>query len=500
MRMRIAAFVSGLCFAAACSPAASRESVEQYGITWQFDKPHEIGHFVNGDWWVVGPVQIAAMSPPSGPASPEEKATSAKSIYGATALIDDRRLRNGSMIVTAPSGNQGYDSRVISFDASCTRSIPCLLQPGESLISTISNTVEPVETIQTGMKEIAKTQAMALKTAAVLTCVAAPPPADAFRPPYAGRDKPIYETKNIQWSLLPRLAAVPATPKWDWIERMLQRPWLDHIDSWTLQYTGPSDNQPCYGREFSRLDSMASLMLMLDVPQQQKEKLMIELLQIGIDFHGLAMSGREWFADGGHWNGRKWPIIFASLVLNDPSIREFPPMKQEKAYNIHVLSDPDGSRPRTVFSEDMQTYYGSGGDNQSVLWQVCFHTHPRPPLEIKARADFDKTDRWLDGYRQLCSGSYVGAALAARLMNATQAWDHDAFFDYVDRWMRPEEVCTAKIADGGAQSVLRRTPDLFVEQMWIAYRQTAKQSPPAKDQLKWEWVDDAHGHFVENPK
>lgn len=31
------------------------DSVSQSGITWVFDKPHETGQFVNGDWWVAGP-------------------------------------------------------------------------------------------------------------------------------------------------------------------------------------------------------------------------------------------------------------------------------------------------------------------------------------------------------------------------------------------------------------------------------------------------------------
>jgi hypothetical protein len=456
-----------------------------------------VGQFVNGDYWVIGPVKIVSVSPAAGPAAADEPAASAKSIYGAAALVDDRRLRNGSMIVTEPNAKQGYDSRILNFDPTLTQQFPLDLKAGESLISTVSNTVLPVPSILTGMKEIAPKMQLALKSAAVLTCLSAPPPADAFRPPYAGTEKPIYETKNIQWNLLPSLAPVAATPQWSDMERKLERPWLDHIDSWNLQFTGPSDNQPDYGREFARLDSMASLMLMLDVPQKQKEKLMIELLQIGIDFHGLAACGREWFADGGHWNGRKWPIIFASLMLSDPSIRSFPPVAQTRVYGVHVLDNLDGTRPTTLFSEDMQTYYGAGGDGQTVLYQVVYHTHPRAPFEVKPRAKFDKTEKWLDGYRQLCSGTYVGTALAARLMNAEGIWDHDAFFDYVDRWMSPDEKCTAKIAIAGSGN-RAPTPDLFVAQMWTAYRQKAKPAQPARDRLKWVWVDANSGRFVEN--
>jgi hypothetical protein len=82
-------------------------------------------------------------------------------------------------------------------------------------------------------------------------------------------------------------------------------------------------------------------------------------------------------------------------------------------------------------------------------------------------------------------------------MNATTIWDHDAFFDYVDRWMSPDEKCTAKIAIAGSGSSIP-TPDLFVAQMWTAYRNTAKLSAPAPDRLKWVWVDPNSGRFVQN--
>ena len=40
-----------------------KESVSQYGITWTFEKPARVGQFVNGDWYVVGPVTVKAIDP-----------------------------------------------------------------------------------------------------------------------------------------------------------------------------------------------------------------------------------------------------------------------------------------------------------------------------------------------------------------------------------------------------------------------------------------------------
>lgn len=43
-------------------PAGYTSSITQYGMTWTFHTPHQYGQFVNGDYWVVGPVTIVSIS------------------------------------------------------------------------------------------------------------------------------------------------------------------------------------------------------------------------------------------------------------------------------------------------------------------------------------------------------------------------------------------------------------------------------------------------------
>ena len=62
---------------------------------------------------------------------------------------------------------------------------------------------------------------------------------------------------------------------------------------------------------------------------------------------------------------------------------------------------------------------------------------------------------WIDqtgeGYRRCCtSNSWVGQALALRVLNAESIWQHPAFFDYVDRWMYEDD--TQHVADILAQT------------------------------------------------
>jgi len=57
-----------LAAAASLLCAEQAREVPQYGITWQFDRPHTVGRFVTGDYWVIGPVTVVSVTPPPGPA------------------------------------------------------------------------------------------------------------------------------------------------------------------------------------------------------------------------------------------------------------------------------------------------------------------------------------------------------------------------------------------------------------------------------------------------
>lgn len=448
-----------LCSATTSICASESATVSQYGITWTFAKPCQVGQFITGDWWVIGPVQVIQVRPETGPAPAEAKGKTVKSRYGATGLVDNPERRNGSMIVEQSGGKQGYDSRPVNYDASLSVVFPLELKPGVSLISTISGTggVNPVL-----LKDIMwRTEASgnaALQAGAVLTCLDKVPPEDAFRPPYAGTDKPILRASQIQWAKLPKLASAGTVPDWAMVERWFERPWLDHIASWVFQLTGPQENQANYGREFCRSASIASLMLMLDVPQEQKKTLMIRFLQRGIDCYGLVKSGRRWSADGGHWNGRKWPLLFAGIILDNQQLRD--------------------AVDEGLFSEDQQTYYGTGFHGDTVLYQMVFHTGPKPPYEEKDPKTWDDGDKRSESYRHTCSVGWPGMALSALLLHAKTAWNHDAFFDYCDRWMADEK--SGGLPDNGKC-------DTFVQAMWDAHRAQAPQQPGGSVQRKWHW-------------
>lgn len=489
-----------------------KQSISQYGIIWTFDKPYPVGQFVSGDWWVIGPVTVVSVSPPSAPASAEEpSAINTKSIYGSTALRDDKRMRNGSMVVLGANQGggwtkQGYDSRATNFDPSLSVVFPYLLEPNRSLISTISS-----ETFRDGklatpympgalMQDRAKQMTgsvhpTSLDTAAVLTCLDAAPPADAFRPAYAGTTKAIYTTKDIQWDMLPKLTPVDSMPDWEKMARIYQRPWLDHIDNWVIQYSAPGQNQPAYGGDVTNMNAYAALMLLLDVPQEQKEKLMIGFLQYGIDLAGLAQSGRQWFSDGGHWMGRKWPILFTSLMLDKPELRAFPQISPDQViFGERMKLDPASTETptTTLFSEDMDTYYGRGAYGQNALWQVVFHTEARNSYQEKPYAEWTASDKFQNNYMWV-TGNWSAFALAALHMKAKAVWNHDAFFDFCE-WNMQSGQTRINSKDGSPMSA-RKSTDPFVQKMWDTYRADAPEQPGGSANLRWVWTSPSRGAF-----
>jgi hypothetical protein len=474
----LAALAAGADHAAA-EPAVTE--ITQYGITWTFDRPVRAGQFITGDWWVIGAVTVTSVSPAPGKAPADEQLDIKKDQWGNTSLRDDDRMRNGSMIVRKAGPGQGYDSRSGAYRSELSVTFPYRLAANETLISTISHrSIDNLDFCHQLMWSSDKNEQVVLKAAAALTALAEVPPADAFRPPYAGTAKPIFRAGDLKWDLLGRLKPVEHTPSWEQFERYFQRPWLDHISSWGQRSVSPNENQPAYGRECGRVTSIAALMVHLDVPRQRKQKLVIGMVQRGIDLWGLAQVGAHWCQGGGHGSGRKWPILFASLMLDEPSLLRLP--------------------PTAVFHEDVQTYYGQGWFGQTALYWMVNHHGPRTRYEEKPPEQWQRWDRSTEGYR--CSSTaqgWIGTALAARLMGAIGIWNHDAFFDYCDRWMRLDDPYKARRGKRGRPAQETKTYDPFVTEMWRTYRQSAPAQPMAGSPRKWVW-EGSNAHWAPNPK
>src|SRR5690606_10038923 len=53
----------------------------------------------------------------------------------------------------------------------------------------------------------------------------------------------------------------------------------------------------------------------------EREQLLVPFLQFGIDCYGLVKDGRRFNGSGGHSGGRKWPLLYAGIVMDNPGMR-----------------------------------------------------------------------------------------------------------------------------------------------------------------------------------
>ncbi len=450
---------------------ALRQSISQYGITWTFDRPAHVGQFVNGDWYVAGPVTIKTIDPkplygkdiPAGQLDPidlERKET--------------ERVRNGFMLNPPPQMRVAYDSGVRNwFDPTLIQKLPVKLRPGDSLVSTISLPKGLIvraqlrNDIERGAEDSSPIQA-----AAVLTCVSQPLPPDAFRPAFCDRTQRIYLARDLRRELLPKAAATKSTPPVELYVRFTQRPW---VGTCFFGFEEPVENMPQYGLEYGRVAGISALLLCTDLAPWLKEPLLVNYVQIGIDLGGMLRAGHPgWTAWGGHGSGRKLPIVFAGLLLGDDS-----------------LANINRYLPRVSFGEDEQTADGPSWTGASVV----FAGHSGIDVATGAGRDrgngwgpYEHTppSEWKDGqntseaYRRCCTSvGWVAQALALRLMHAEKQWNHPAFFDYVDRWMYEDDtqsIRTIKAVTGRDYdrdwSRQGQAWDPFVNEMWARHRMT----------------------------
>ena len=134
------------------------------------------------------------------------------------------------------------------------------------------------------------------------------------------------------------------------------------------------------------------------------------------------------------------------------------------------------------------------------------HTGPRPAYEELPPEKWDKYDKRSEGYRVCCNGkAWIGSALVMRLMKGIKTWNHDAFFDYCDRWMSKEDPYASNRGKHKRPKQEGSAYDGFITNMWSKYRDSAPEQEWAGNNRKWTWTMQGRkavkpGKWVENPR
>jgi hypothetical protein len=320
--------------------------------------------------------------------------------------------------------------------------------------------------------------------------LSATPSADAFRPSYCDRSQTIYHANALQRDLLPSLAPPnpSETPTLAQFEAWYRQPW---IDTNAFLFDAPADYMPSYGQHIAFADSYATLLLMLNFPADQKVNLTNYFVQYGIDLYGCVQTGYGWPAFGGHHSGRKLPIVFAGILLNDDGMKSvsstFPNQFGEDMQAFYINKLPPAGTYQQAWQGATVIYGGHYGVTTDGTPVSAGLYGPYEQLQPSAWPLISPTEQLGEAYRRCCTSvSWVGEALTIHLLHAETTWNQQAFLDYVDRWMTEDD--TQAVAEIKAQSGFDYSANWerqkqtqywlqgefpqysFIDDMWKAYR------------------------------
>lgn len=426
-------------------------SLTQNGVTWQFAEPVEYGTFANGDYWVVGPITIAGTLPEVqtelqdlgdevcvGPYTSRDCTDRCEQQYPGMAALCTEGVeaesagscwclfgRNGwQSNPQAGRVTSAFDSRVghHAFDPRLIPTVPYEAQPGESLVKGVSR--------EEGLED----PRPSLSTASVLTVLGERPPeggANVFRPPYVGTDKPLYRTGDLRTDLLPSLPALSEMPTWAEVEELVQYVQLEHIAGAPGTIIRPEQHLYYYAPENGGRRATVALRLMIDEPLENRMMALVYFVQGGIDMVHALKQGQVWGAGGGEYPGMKLIMLFATVMLDLPELRQL--VTDFFAY------------------EDESVSYGVDG---VALWGHLDGYHPQEegywsdvvnellpdaePSRKTLRDPYGYIDGGIvpgTGYQICCSiQAFKGTSLVMQLMPVLKDyWDLPALHDYVDR-------------------------------------------------------------------
>lgn len=300
------------------SVAVADTDPNQWGITWTLDHDYTVGQFANGDFYVVADTVEGS----------EPNVVIIDVDPGATDISQDGETFsvNGNMVNPDPEaiggGHQAYDERTGTgtYNATLLVDVPIVLKPNESLVSTISWQIGedgcPARYDSNPAASLYHMPRPPLRVAAVLTCLAEAPPAGTMRPPYAGTNKPLYDSADINVSLLPDLTPASGMDTFSNICDLVDHCWLDHVTSEQGEWHNPTENMSYYGRNQMSNINLAILALCTNLTEEQKTELATYVCQIGIDEYYVVANGGGWGKAGGAMRiGRKWPILFTGWIM-----------------------------------------------------------------------------------------------------------------------------------------------------------------------------------------
>ncbi|MFA5248550.1 MAG: LamG-like jellyroll fold domain-containing protein, partial [Patescibacteria group bacterium] len=387
------------------------KTVTQHNISWTFDTYYQVGLFANEDWWVLGPVTIASMTP----------------AYAGG--------ENGWQVNPLVSGTHGFDHNCLlgGFDAALVPALPYITSATvESIVKTRSN--------------IDQFYRVCLQTAAVLTAVSFVPENNGetiFRPPYVGTSsKPFYRTTDLRMDLLPSLAGVGTYPSLYSVQKEFEYLRMEHVTSAVRLDLRPLDayggNHDGYSPDFIIMNHEALLRLILNDSVQDKMPALIAVTQHSIDQTHMAIDGWDSSSADGHDPGHRIFMGFAATML-DITAAKTALLNANHMHEDYYINNINGNMlfgDRPIYEASYWGYLYSEEGSRSY----------RDPYGF---IDGGTIALGLSSYQNIISQSWKGTTLMATLMPViyqtawpTQYWNplkiYSERFVNIGTWAQPD--------------------------------------------------------------
>jgi len=332
-------------------PSAS--SVSQRGVTFNFDRAYPVGQYVNGDWWVRGPVSIVSMTPESGVVSGNYadgvSAYTNRIVHGAMLNPGNRSFAGGSISANKTNSNQGWDSLSASDGSRAT-----LQDYTSSYNVDPACTGEPLK-ISTGsiVKTISRltprTDGRAcLSDMVVLTVVSNAVAPDALRPAISVEDKTSpFRSSEVNLSVFrnlkpPASAPTPAEAA-ALVANTYENAFPDSINSRNIH---PANNMKEYGREIANDVHAALMSLHCEMREDEKLAIFLGQAQIAIDAWGRAIEGGDVLPAGGGNGWKKSAMCMTAAAFQGAA----------NTTALQSLQDYCDGSLHPVFAEDSQIF------------------------------------------------------------------------------------------------------------------------------------------------
>ncbi|MEM1082939.1 MAG: chitobiase/beta-hexosaminidase C-terminal domain-containing protein [Verrucomicrobiota bacterium] len=383
------------------SLVASGLTIQRHGVTWNISGSPQNGTYANGDPWVVGPITITSITP------------------------TPTAGRNGTVINPRLGRDQGFDSRISGFnkykeDLNVGNNLPLGVAANSSVVSSISASAD----INWGQVD----------TYAILTVVSSAPAANSFRPAYIGTgSRASAHTKgDMDYSKLAKLSSQGlGAPALSDLEDRFDKVWYEQDLTWTGRYMHTAFmGRNGYGKDMALQTGDAGLSLNLNYTDAQKEKLLISIIQYGIDINGILRAGGTWFADGGHNPGRLTPLIVAAMVLDDAEMKaqlNGPALKFQEYQQTFYVTQADVNRTRYTGDGRPRLPYKSSNIGMPE-WGI---THSADPTR--------DGNNWNAYYRDIAGSTLTASTMTAQVMDAKNLCNWGPLFGYARRHVDYEQ-------------------------------------------------------------